>query len=93
MQLEVGKKYITKNPMICEYVEVVGFSETSCSFIVNFHGGIYDEGIGWYRSDGKFSAPVDNDLDLVTEYQENIEFDLAETQEQLDRLGDLCNWK
>ena len=91
MQLEVGKKYITRNPEACDYATVINFiKEPFYPFKVKLYGGLCNEFIGSYTSDGSFLSHEDSDYDLIAEYKENIEFDLKETQRQLEKL---CNWK
>ena len=94
MQLEIGKKYITRDPKVCEYIEVINFIEDPFyPYLVKFYGGIYDGKFKVYKFDGRHDSLDYACFDLIAEYQEEIKFDLEETQKQLDRLGDLCNWK
>ena len=87
MQLEIGKKYITKDHAMCDYIEVIEYEDYlfSFPFRVRFYGGRYNKMVGWYESNGEYFSPKKR-FDLVAEYQEEIEFDLEETQKQLERL-------
>ena len=97
MRLKTDKRYITRDPTICNYAEVIDFVEVDSYFKVKFYGGSYDGLIGWYEFDGTFLwgygkifTSANSNHDLIAEYQENIEFDLEKTQKQLE---DLCDWE
>jgi len=77
IKLEPGKRYTTRDPSICDYVEITGNRVVGQQVPLTMidgviYGGRLDGKIETWYATGNYSIPFEHEIDLVAEYKKPI---------------------